>query len=120
MWNHIESIARQKLNESIDWQICVWERVGDGNDCLVKGAVPRLLTRGKRKGEPTWRGIPMRSAVVTQMEINAELEAFEAGTGYCAHCFGSGQTFKSWNHETGTVYQDCPQCDGTGLAKSAE
>src|SRR5690349_4628420 len=52
-----EQIARERLGMPT-FEICIWERVGPTSGpyvgCLVSGGEPRILTRGKRKGQKSW------------------------------------------------------------------
>ena len=113
--NHIENIARRKLSVSEEWQSCVWKRVGDTNDCIVSLSIPHIITRGKNKGKKRWPG-PTRDAVVTQVEIQAEIKRYELETDNCGQCYGEGRTWVGWGKDTGDRYKICAKCHGSGSA----
>ena len=112
--SHLNEVARRKVNGAEGWAVCAWERIGDGNDLVVTGGVPRLLKTGPRKGKPTWRDVPTQKAVVTGAEIEAEKARYEADTGKCSDCMGSGQVFASWSQAEGKKCCTCGRCGGTG------
>lgn len=112
--SHLDEVARCKVNGPEGWAVFAWERIGDGNDLVVTGGVPRLLKAGPRKGKPTWRDVPTQKAVVTGAEIEAEKARYEADTGKCSDCMGSGQVFASWSQAEGKKYRACGRCGGTG------
>ena len=76
--------------------------------------MPRLLKTGPRKGKPTWRDVPTQKAVVTGAEIEAEKARYEADTGKCSDCMGSGQVLARWSAAEGKKYRPCGRCGGTG------
>jgi len=116
--NHMEAVARRKVGGADDWQYCRWERIGEGRDMIVEGGIPRTLKSGPRKGERTWRGQPTQKAVVTGDEIDAEHARYEADTGNCGDCFGSGQVFARWSKANGIEKKTCQRCGGTGAKPS--
>ena len=80
----IEMVARRKLNKPETWELFYFRRIGDTNDCLVKGGTPKLRTRGKRKREKTWRDCKdVSECVVTEAEVKAELSRYESETDNC-------------------------------------
>jgi len=105
---HVETVARRKLNVGPDWRVFSWEFVRPDN-FLVEGCVPSTDLLGKVK----WDGKPSKT-VVTRGERDAELARFEAETGKCGWCCGDGLEFKSWDHKTGTEHRPCRNCGGTG------
>jgi hypothetical protein len=111
-----EAIARRKLNASPDWQACVFTRIGP-DAIRLDGAVPKFMTRGPRKGQPTWKGMKLAACVVTDAEAQAEFAAYEASTGNCSQCQGSARIVSGWNVKDGATYCACPKCNGSGRAK---
>lgn len=108
--SHLDEVARRKVNGPEGWVVCAWERIGDGNDLVVTGGVPRMLKAGPRKGKPTWRDVPTQKAVVTKAEIEAEKVRYEADTGKCGDCMGKGEVFASCSVAEGTKYRPCKRC----------
>lgn len=112
--SHMDEVARRKVSGPEGWAVCAWERIGDGNDLVVTGGVPRVLKAGPRKGKPTWRDVPTQNAVVTEAEIEAEKARYEADTGKCGDCYGKGEVFASWDHIEGVKHRKCGRCGGSG------
>lgn len=116
--NHMNTIAKRKVSGPEGWEICIWERIGSGDDFVVEGGVPRLLKSGPRKGRNTWRDVPLQKTVVTGDELKAEHAWYEADTGNCGDCFGAGEVFAGWHHVHGTTLRKCKRCDGKGLMRA--
>jgi hypothetical protein len=113
--NFYESVAKRKLGiESPEWMWCNLQRIGP-DATKVEGGVPKLLTRGKRKGLPAWKGIPLDVCIVTDAEFKAEKETYETTTGNCYACCGTKQVLASWSSTEGTAYDPCRRCNATGL-----
>lgn len=113
--SHLDEVAKRKVSGPDGWEVYGWERVG--SDLLVEGGVPRLLKAGPRKGQKTWRDVPVQKAVVTSAELTAEHDRYEAETGKCGDCYGKGEVFASWSATEGTKYRQCQRCGGTGTTK---
>lgn len=113
--DHMNEVARRKVGGPEGWEICIWERIGEGRDMVVSGGVPRLLTRGRRKGQMTWDN-PLQKAVVTAAEIAAEHSRYEAETGNCGDCYGTAEVFARWSAINGTETKPCQRCGSTGKA----
>jgi len=112
---HIESVARRKLAPLPEgWEPWKYERVGP-DATMVTGSVPRILTRGKNKGQKRWPK-PGQAVVVTDAERDAEFARYEAETGVCGKCFGRGEESAGWHYKTGTKYRTCRRCKGSGGA----
>jgi hypothetical protein len=109
--SHVENIARRKAKAPNEWRLCAWERIGD-DGMVVKGGVPRLLTRGKNKGLPTWKNSLITKVVVTDAEIQQEHANYESATGLCGDCFGTGEVFAKWSIGEGVTMRTCPRCGG--------
>lgn len=117
---HLDAVARRKTGGQEGWEVCAWERIGEGRDLLVKGGVPRELKAGPRKGKTTWRDVPTQKAVVTGDELDAEHARYEAATGNCGDCFGKGKVLRRWSAADGVVMKPCARCGGTGKTPNAE
>lgn len=112
-----EMAARKKLGLLDTWQAFKWELIGAAGDCLVEGGTPRLLTRGKRKGLPTWSdSTDINKCVVTEAEKAAVLVEYETETGNCSSCWGAGQEWRGWSAAEGTKRATCRKCSGSGKA----
>lgn len=114
----LERIAKRR-SESPGFEICMMRVRKDRESFEVEGAVPRILTRGPRQGEKTWWNTHRQRFVVTIEQLDAEATAYESETGNCARCFGKGEVFARWHHETGTTYRPCPSCGATGKRSAA-
>lgn len=100
------------------WEPFYYERVGD-DGILIKGGIPRLLSKGPRKGKKTWDEKSSTKVVVTGSEIEAEEARYSEETGNCAECCGEGKTVCSWSATDGTKYRECKCCAGTGKHTAA-
>jgi len=112
--------AKELLGMPSDWEIYSWEQIGNHPNywgLKVSGGVPRILTRGPRKGKKSWRSCAFDAAVTIRHEAhNAWLAAWEGDTGHCCDCEGTGQRVASWSRETGHEYKPCKRCDASGIA----
>ena len=98
------------------WEAYRWEDC-DG-DSIVTGDVPDGVYRsGPRKGRPRFKG-PGRRVIITRSDMWAVATAYEAETGKCWDCKGTGQTWAGWSKAEGTHYRECQRCGGTGEAQS--
>lgn len=111
----IDRVARKKLNAPESWTHFRWQCVGKTNDLLVTGGIPRLLKSGPRKGKKTWDGAG-ETVSITDAELAADYLVYEAETGNCHKCGGSGQEWIGWSATDGNKYQSCKSCAGTGKA----
>ncbi|MGU9830202.1 hypothetical protein [Pseudomonas sp. LF242] len=114
--NWLNVVARKKLGQPQEWRWCKFEMIGDTHDCVVEGGIPRLLQGGKRKGQPTWRDCTITKSVVTQAEHDQAKSDYEAETGKCHECAGSGLWLSGWSSDTGNRFKPCPRCKATGQA----
>lgn len=107
-------VARRKLGAGQDWEPCRWEALGHGAeaDCLITGGVP-VIRNGKRKWPPITK---CERVCVTHAEYIAERKRFEAETGKCSNCDGTGQEWAGWSASDGNRYRDCRHCHATGRA----
>lgn len=101
----INVVARKKLGQPPEWRWCKFE-----------GGVPRPRKSGKHKGLPTWRDCVLTKCVVTRAEMNQAKAVYEAETGGCHACAGTGQWYSGWNRDTGNRFKPCPRCNATGKA----
>ena len=99
------------------WTPYRWEAATGGH--LVTGAVPfGVYARGDKKGLPRFhhpKASSRQTVVVSDNEIKAQAEKYEAETGHCWNCKGTGQRQAGWSAKEGIRYQSCKRCGGTGL-----
>jgi len=94
------------------WKAYRWEDC-DG-DSIVTGDIPDGVYRsGPRKDRPRFKG-PGRRVVITNAELQVIATAYEAETGKCWECKGTGQVWAGWSKAEGTKYRKCQRCAGTG------
>lgn len=114
-----ERIARRKLAlplfqwhtlRAVDW------RAIETSDTLVIGGEPiGVYTKGKGAGRPKFGPRSAdRTCVVTDAELQAEYVAYEAETGNCARCCGTGEVLKRISVADGRENRPCPKCLGDG------
>ena len=115
----IDEIALKKLGAPDGWEPFIYTRVGDTNDLIVTVGPPKVLQRGPRKGQKTWQGQERREVVVTANEIKAAREEYEAETGTCSRCSGTGSYNYGWSAKEGPKFKSCPYCNGTGAPEHA-
>lgn len=83
-----------------------------------------IYSRGPNKGRRKYGG--PRSAchkvLVTEADVQAEKNDFEAETGRCHNCFGNGLVVSAWSKVTGTGYKPCSVCAtetlGAGICRT--
>jgi hypothetical protein len=110
-----EDLAKSKAGIE-GWKACCWERAGD--DSIVTGSVPVGTYRsGPRKGRLKFVG-PFTKVVVTRSELESAAIAYEATTGLCWDCKGSGRVVVGWSKAEGSRYQSCDRCGGSGKVAS--
>ena len=101
------------------WRWIRWQKM-DAGGSLVTGYVPQTYKRGPKKGEPRL-GAPTpgteRKVVVSDADMDAAAAKYEAETGLCWHCKGTGQVAVGWSRAEGIRYETCRRCAGTGKAR---
>lgn len=111
---HTDAVAIRKAGIE-GWEPFAWEIIGtDG--MLITGGIPRLLTRGPRKGKKTWSGCASSKVVVTRSEVDAEEVRYVAETGNCGKCYGIGRELVGWSVAEGEKFSPCKACGGKGGA----
>jgi len=111
---HIEAAARRKLNVTSAWKGYHFEVIAGGY--LVVGSVPvGRFKSGPRKGSPKWEGEGSK-VVVTEPEVEAEVDTYVKTTGNCPNCFGEKTELLSWSKAEGVKTQTCKSCNGSGRA----
>jgi len=103
------------------WEIFKWEVLNHdtAHECIqFVGGVGRKITRGKRKGRTTWRGMDQSKKMIfafTHDQIREYKRKWEAETGMCSSCHGNGTRAIGWSAVDGTRYRPCENCDASGL-----
>lgn len=116
---HLGMIAAER-NGIEGWEAYAW-KVVDGS-VIVKGAVPRVLTRGKNKGRRRWppeSDPSFRRHIIAIPDAVAWVLAQEAATGECSACGASGREVARWSSSEPAAYRDCRRCGGSGTAPPA-
>jgi hypothetical protein len=116
-----ELTAKRKANHPDGWWMFKWEKVGD-DILLVTGAVCPPKKTGKYKGRPNYKGRDRSTEArigLTYAEIDATRLAWEAETGKCSECQGSGQEWAGWSKDEGNRFRPCRRCGATGTAPKA-
>lgn len=97
------------------WKSVVWH--ASWNGFLVEGCIPDgVYSRGPRKGRPRFNK-PYDKVVVTSAEMDEAAQSYEAVTGKCWDCKGTGQVWNGWSKADGSKYRQCLRCDGSGEAQ---
>lgn len=109
-------VARRHAKAGDDWHWASMRYVGDGEGAgaIVEGGVPNIAPDGSRR----WTGVVLDEVIVTEEQAHAAALAYEAETGKCMECAGSGLMHTGWNHKTGNAYAPCNRCNATGKAPS--
>lgn len=110
----MDIVAREKTGNIPEWEPYYYEAVTGG--VIVKGGIPRLITRGPRKGMKTWDTKTAQTTVVSGKEIIDAARRYEEATGKCAACMGEAETPRSWSVDRGVTMRPCRICNGTGRA----
>lgn len=80
----------------------------------VKGAVPDgTYKSGKRKGRPKFPKI-VDTFFIRRSQLNETASLWEQETGLCEKCQGACKVVVSWSSTTGSKYEKCSKCKGTG------
>ena len=125
--NMLSEHAKEMLGMPPDWEAYQFEAIGGTFDqpaklLKVTGAVAPAKTRGKYKGRPNWKKLDKateKTVFITPAEHAEWLRQWEAKTGICANCTGTGQVMKRWTAANGVERMPCSDCGGTGLSPNA-
>ena len=97
---------------------CVGELENDGSGILVTGAVcTAVYSRGKRKGDTNWSKRDRsteKELFISRNEYDKRRQKWQADTGKCVECLGSGQILAGMSIYTGKTYRPCHKCGATG------
>lgn len=111
-------VARKVYGAPDQWQGFEFRKLDGGT--YVRGAVcTAVYKRGKRAGETNWSKLDkstLREIVVTKQQLDEAEVSWEAETGRCVDCGGSGKGFVGWNTTNGRLTKPCKRCGETGKA----
>lgn len=110
--------AEQKVGIP-DWKVFKYEVI-ENSRFLLTGAVTKTYVQGPKKGKPNWKtkdSSTLRKVVITEEEKDKFIVEWEAVTGLCIKCVGSGQQLAGWSVEAGQKYRPCTRCGSSGNAK---
>jgi hypothetical protein len=97
------------------WEPYRWEAATDGH--IVTGSVPFGVYRsGPKKGQPVFDSTDKKTVFVSNEEIKAMANRYEAETGKCWNCKGTGEIMFGWSKKNGVIHKICSRCDGCGTA----
>lgn len=70
----IQAAVQRVHNPPEGWAWCRSEVVGERpNDAfLIEGGIPRVITRGPRRGHRTWKGSVLTQYVITRAQLDEE------------------------------------------------
>lgn len=120
----LEMMARERLGMPDTWCAYSWACKPGGGSVVthyveVVGMIAPLKTKGKNKGDHNWSAGDKdteKTVYITPAEHAAWCVAWEAKTGRCIECIGTGKVIASISVVNGTTYRECPKCKGTKLA----
>lgn len=115
---HREAVANRKLGDVPGFKWHTWECIGPDAIQFTGAVVVGTIEKGPREGRPKFSK-DTRCVVVTESEEITEYLRYEAETGKCGDCRGSGQVFASWHHIDGARYRECRKCHGSGVLEPA-
>ena len=114
MTNLLRAVLKKIPGAPEGFEIRRAAKIGTDATQIWGGVTDKVYQRGPKKGRPDWRGVAYTEVVVTDAEILAAGHEYEASTGNCSHCNGTGSIWAGWSIGEGTRYEACPLCKGTG------
>ena len=119
----IEARLRREYNLPGSFVFYRWESFPNNSSrsdyVLFTGAECPLFARGPKAGKPNYRlGTNKRRLSVSSLQAEQWGREYEAETGNCRECEGSGEEVASAG-VGGTLYRSCSRCGGSGEAKDA-
>ena len=107
--------AKQAADLGPEWKACGWRLLKDALHMEITLGIPHVLQSGKRRGQPTFKGVPQRKVMFTSIEHARWKTAWLAEHNMCEKCEGEGRIFLRYTIVEGSVYAPCEACAGTGL-----
>jgi hypothetical protein len=111
MKDWMSEAAREKFNLPEEWRWAQSEAIPGG--FLLKGNT----TTEKKKRDGTFKTVwkrPLDKYIITKEDTQQCEKNYEKSTGNCAYCEGTGKHCCGWNKDTGSEYETCSKCTGTG------
>lgn len=70
----IQKAVERVHNPPAGWAWCRSEVIGErpNHVFVIEGGIPRVLTRGPRKGRRTWKGSELTTYVITPAQLEQE------------------------------------------------
>ena len=78
------------------------------------GVITRGINKGHPKFAPKTKG---RSFFLRMSQVEETKKLWEAETGKCSKCDGTGREQSGYSWKTGHSYVNCGKCDGNGKTK---
>ena len=114
--------AKEKYSLSPAWRIYRWECLPhdarESRFINLTGAVAPNKTTGKHAGQPAWSKRDRTTDVTVTLTLKEHEEwkkEWEARTGKCSNCTGTGKVLESWSVKDGVKYRTCPKCKGSRM-----
>jgi hypothetical protein len=118
--NLFEEHARALAKMPEEWKVYSFKAIPNSDGTLeFKGAIAPIYSQGKSKGLPNWKMADKdseRAVYIKDADHDLWLVKWEASTGKCHQCVGTGEVFQSWETGKGVTYKKCSVCVGTGAA----
>lgn len=114
--------ARHVLGLPDSWRWLKLDSEDDGRGgvyFIIEGAISTgvVFKSGPRKGEINWKHkTGERRLIISRKEHDDFIASWEAKTGSCAGCGGTGAEFASWSALDGEKTRPCRKCKATGKA----
>jgi hypothetical protein len=105
---HTDKAAWRKVGEIAGWEPCIYELIEGG--MLITGGIP--ATKGTKKKWPAKK--LMQRVLLTEQDVVDEERRYEAETGNCYICYGTGKQTVGWSAKDGVKSRECPRCKGAG------
>jgi hypothetical protein len=108
-----------------NWEAYRWQARGEKETGYVElqgGVFRKKITRGKNKGRTDYRSPEPGTAATLSLSNKAHaewLKLWEAETGHCVECMGTGKAWAGWNYKHGSCFRPCKECGATGTNAAA-
>lgn len=120
----MNEVARKRYGMPAQWR---WFRSEVKNHdkpsafIMLTGAIcDAKIVRGRYKGHDDWKKRDKTTEAeiaIKFSEIDEVKAEWQARTGKCSNCKGTGKSWIGWGKDTGHRYESCKPCSGTGAAR---